>query len=110
MPGGKVWEQATILDDITKAPANFHDRFDCDLLAIKLDFTRVRDDESDDQTQNGGLAATARADQGSNLTALDFEIDVAKGEIVSEKFADVAKVNESVHGNRQLQHEEKEPE
>ena len=59
---------------------------------------------------NGRFAAATRADQGGNLTALDFEIDVANGEIVSEKFADVAKVNESVHENRQLQHEKKEPE
>jgi hypothetical protein len=108
--GGKVREQATILDDITKTPANFHDRSGRNLLAVKLNFARVRDDEPYDQAQNGRLAAATRADQGGNLPALDFEIDIAKGEIVSEKFADVAKVNESVHENRQLQHEEKEPE
>ena len=108
--GGKVREQATILNDITKTPANFHDRSGRNLLAVKLNFARVRDDQPYDQAQNGRLATATRADQGGNLPALDFEIDIAKGEIVSEKFADVAKVNESVHENRQLQHEEKEPE
>src|SRR5207245_11162050 len=47
--GGKVREQATILDDITKTPANFHDRSSCNLLAIKLNFARVRYNESYDQ-------------------------------------------------------------
>ena len=108
--GGKVREQAAVLDDITKTPANFHDRSGCNLLDVKLNFARVRDDKPYDESQNGRFAAATRADQSGNLTALDFEIDVAKGEIVSEKFADVAKVNESVHENRQLQHEEKEPE
>ena len=108
--GGKVREQATVLDDITKTPANFHDRSGCNLLAVKLNLARVSDDKPYDEAQNGRFAAATRADQGGNLTALDFEIDIAKGEIVSEKFADVAKVNESVHENRQLQHEEKEPE
>jgi hypothetical protein len=110
VPGGEVWEQATVLDNITKTSANFHNRSGCDLLVIKFNFARVCNDEPDDQPQNGRLTATTRADQNGNLTALDFEIDVAKGEIVSEKFADVAKANESVHENRQLQHEEKEPE
>jgi hypothetical protein len=97
--GGKVREQATILNDITKTPANFHDRSGCNLLAVKLNFARVRDDQPYDQAQNGRFATATRADQGGNLAALDFEINVAKGEIVSEKFADVAKVNESVHEN-----------
>ena len=110
VPGGKVGEEATILDHITEAAANFHDRFGCDLLVIKLDFAAVSSDEPDDQAKDGGLAATARADQGGHLTALDFEIDVADGEIGPEKFTDVAKVNESVHENPQLQHEEKEAE
>ena len=66
--------------------------------------------QAHDQAQHGRFAAAARADQGGDLTALDFEIDVANGEIVSEKFADAAKVNERVHENRQLQHEKKEPE
>jgi hypothetical protein len=110
VPGGKVGEQATILDNITETSANFHDRSGCYLLAVKFNLAGVSNEESDDQAQDGRLAATARADQSGNLTALDFEIDVAKGEIVSEKFADVAKVNESVHENRQLQHEEEESE
>jgi hypothetical protein len=110
VPGGKVREEATILDNITEAAANFHDRFGCDLLAIKLDFAAVSSNEPHDQAKDGGLAATARADQGGHLTALDFEIDVADSEIGSEKFTDVAKVNEGVHENQQLQHEEKEAE
>ena len=100
MPGGKVREEAAILDNITEPAANFHDRFGCDLLAIKLDFTGVSTDEPDDQAKDGGLAAAAWADQGGNLAALDFEIGVANGEIVSEAFGDVAEVNESVHENR----------
>ena len=92
-------KQAAVLDDITKTPANFHDRSGCNLLAVKLNFARVSDDKPYDQAQNGRLATATRADQGGNLAALDFEINVAKGEIVSEKFADVAKVNESVHEN-----------
>ena len=110
VPGGKVREEATILDNITEAAANFHDRFSCDLLSIKLDFTGISGEEPDDQTKDGGLATTARADQGGHLTALDFEINVADGEIGSETFTDVAKVNEGVHGNQQLEHEEKEAE
>jgi len=97
VPSGKVGKEAPILDNVTEAAANFHDRFECDLLAIKLDFAAVSSNEPDDQAKDGGLAATARADQGRHLTALDFEIDVADGEIGSEKFTDVAKVNESVH-------------
>ena len=108
MPGGKVREQAAILDDITEATANFHDCFGCDLFAIKLDFTAVSRDEPNDQAQNGRLSATARADQGSDGAALDFKIEFANCEIVSETFSDGAKVNESVHENRQLQLEEKE--
>jgi hypothetical protein len=108
--GGEVREEAAILNDITKPPANFHNRSGCNLLAVESNFARVSDDQADDQAQNGRLAAATRADQGGNLTAFDFEVDVAKGEIVSEEFADVAKVNESVHENRQLQYEKKEPE
>src|SRR5207244_9534500 len=104
VPGGKVREEATILDNITEATANFHDRFGCDLLAIKLDFTGVSSDEPDDQAKDGGLAAAAWADQGGNLAALDFEIGVADGGIVSEAFGDVWEVKEGDHENRWQQY------
>src|SRR5436189_4651597 len=87
--GGKVREEAAILDNITEAAANFHDRFGCDLLAIKLDFTAVSSDEPDDQAKDGGLTAAARTDQGGNLAAFGYEIELENGEIVSEKFTDV---------------------
>jgi hypothetical protein len=108
--GGKVRKQAAILNDIAKTMANFHDRSGFNLLAIKLDFAGVRSHESDDQAQNGRLAATARTDQSRARASRDFEIDVANCEFISETFADGAKVNESVHENRQLEREEKEAE
>jgi hypothetical protein len=97
LPGGKMREETTVLDNITEPAANFHDCSSCDPLAVKLHFASVSNDESYDQAQNGRLAAAARTDQGGNLTTLNLEINFANGEIVSENFTDVAKVNESVH-------------
>ena len=97
LPGGKMREETTVLDNITETSANFHDCSSCDPLAVKLHFAGLSNDETHDQPQNGRLAAAARADQGGNLTTLNLEINFANGEIVSENFTDIAKVNESVH-------------
>jgi hypothetical protein len=97
LSSGKVGKEATVLDNITEAATDFHDRFACDLRTIELHFAGVGNDESHDQAQNGRLAAAARTDQSGNLTTPDFEINFANGEILSETFTDVAKVNEGVH-------------
>ena len=74
-----------------------HDCSGCDLVAIKLDFARIRCEQTDDQTQDGRFTATAGTDQRSNLAARNFEVDVGNRDIVAENFADRAKVNERVH-------------
>ena len=66
-------------------------------VAIKLDFARIRCEQTDDQTQDGRFTATAGTDQRSNLAARNFEVDVGNRDIVAENFADRAKVNERVH-------------
>jgi len=90
-------EQTAVLNYITEAPADFRDGVDCDLFAIEANFPLVRSDQSNDQAQDRRFSATAWANQGRNGAALDFEIDVANSEFVSEKFTDGAKVNEGVH-------------
>ena len=96
-PRGEMWKQPTILNDVAEPAPDFHDCSGCDRVAIKLDFARIRCEQTDDQTQDGRFTATAGTDQRSNLAARNFEVDVGNRDIVAENFADRAKVNKRVH-------------
>jgi hypothetical protein len=58
-----VRKEPAVLDDVADAQADGSGGDRGDRLIVEDDFTRVRLDEPDEQADEGGFAAPARADQ-----------------------------------------------
>ena len=70
-PRAEMWKEPAFLNHVTDTPSDDVDPVGAKLGSIELDFAGIRLDQTDDQTQQGRFAATARANQNRRFAALN---------------------------------------
>lgn len=93
-PGAQVRKQVVGLENGTDATAMRQQGFFriIDRLSIDAQAPRLRRRQPGDEAQQGGLAATRRADDGQRLEFRDRQGDIAQGLPFSEALADFVQI------------------
>ena len=69
----------------------------------KVNGSSIRLEETDDQAQQGGFAATARTDQDGCFAALESEVGGMERSRAAVRFADAGELNERIHNSGFIQ-------
>ena len=95
---GEMREKTAVLDDVTDPAAEL---LRCLRGVIgapsKLNRSAIGLEQADDQAQQGGFAATARADQHGGFAALEREVGGMERGGAAEILADAGELNQRIH-------------
>ena len=94
---GEMRKQAALLDDVTDSAAQVQNVRRGDRFPFELNRAAIGLEQSDDQTEQSRLAATAWADEHRGLAALEIEIRRMKRESAAECFADLCQLDQGAH-------------